>query len=245
MPAFARVLARCFAVQAAWSYERMLGPGAGWAAEPALRHLEGGVEGARYREALARHSTFFNAHPYLAGLAIGAATRAEFEGEPPERIVRLREALCSPLGSVGDRLVWATWLPACAAVGVSLVATGHAVLGAVVFLVLFNAVHAGCRLWALRAGWSRGLQVAGALSLPVVRTALEWSGPLAAFCVGIAVPLAFAWQLDGAPPAVWVGGGLGVVLVAAAVRVLRRVTGVALATVLLGITFLVGLVSVW
>ena len=37
----------------------------------------------------------------------GALARAELDGEPPARIERFRTALCGPLGSVGDRLVWA------------------------------------------------------------------------------------------------------------------------------------------
>ena len=41
--------------------------------EPALRLLPGGVGGPAYRAALARECQYFNAHPYLAAIAVGAA----------------------------------------------------------------------------------------------------------------------------------------------------------------------------
>src|SRR5690606_23471199 len=104
---------RLLAVQASWNYEILLGNGIGFCVEPALRRLPGGSKGLEYREALARQSNYFNAHPYLASVAVGALARAELDGEAALRIERFRTALCGPLGSVGDRLVWAAWLPLC------------------------------------------------------------------------------------------------------------------------------------
>ena len=112
-PKLVRTLLRLFTVQGSWNYERMQGIGVGVAEEPLLRDLraEGGSDGVAYRTAVARGAHFFNAHPYLCGLAVGAAARAEHDGVPPEQVERLRTALCGPLGSLGDRLVWAGWLP--------------------------------------------------------------------------------------------------------------------------------------
>jgi PTS system mannose-specific IID component len=59
----------------------MLGTGLGYAVEPALRLLPGGVDGDAYRNAIARQSGYFNAHPYLAAIAVGALARAELDGE--------------------------------------------------------------------------------------------------------------------------------------------------------------------
>src|SRR5256884_9559684 len=91
----------------------MQGIGIGVAEEALLQDLrtEGGADGVAYRAAVARGARFFNAHPYLCGLAVGAAARAEHDGVPPEQVERLRTALCGPLGSLGDRLVWAGGLP--------------------------------------------------------------------------------------------------------------------------------------
>ncbi|MGH7618844.1 MAG: PTS system mannose/fructose/sorbose family transporter subunit IID, partial [Gemmatimonadaceae bacterium] len=104
---------RLLAIQGSWNYEILLGNGIGFCVEPALRGLPGGVHSPAFHEALARESRYFNAHPYLASVAVGALARAELDGADPARIERFRTALCGPLGSVGDRLVWAGWLPFC------------------------------------------------------------------------------------------------------------------------------------
>src|SRR5207237_102193 len=77
-----------------------------------------------FKAALARESHYFNAHPYLASVAVGALARAELDGEPPERIERFRTALAGPLGSVGDRLVWAGWLPFCSLAALAIFGLG-------------------------------------------------------------------------------------------------------------------------
>ena len=92
-PPFGRTLLRLFTVQGSWDYERMQGVGMGVAEEPLLRDLRGGGNGTAYRSAVARGAHFFNAHPYLCGLAVGATARAEHEGVPAEQVERLRTAL--------------------------------------------------------------------------------------------------------------------------------------------------------
>jgi PTS system mannose-specific IID component len=196
-PGFAVTAARLFAVQSAFSYERMLGIGFGHAIEPLLRPLRG-QGGARYAEALARQSRFFNAHPFVTSIAVGAAARAELDGEAPERIERLRAALGGPLGALGDRLIWAGWLPACVGFGLILVAAGAGVGGVVAFLALFNIVRVGLLAWGLRAGWRAGMRVAGALANPFLQRGLEVAGPLAALAVGAALPVVLVWVVRGA-----------------------------------------------
>jgi mannose/fructose/N-acetylgalactosamine-specific phosphotransferase system component IID len=242
MPGFGGVLARLFMFQAAWGYERMGGIGFAHSIEPALRALEGGPAGAAYRQALAREAAFFNAHPYFAALAVGAAARAELEGETPERIARLREALCGPLGSVGDRLIWAAWLPTCVALALIVLALGGGIAAAVVFLLLYNLVHVYTRVWALRAGWSRGLKVAGALTAPGLRLANAALPPVAAFLLGASLPVVFGWQVAAASWPVVLTTGAGAGLFAAVVRLAElKISGVALASVALVATWLAGL----
>jgi mannose PTS system EIID component len=242
MPAFGRVLTRLFALQAAWNYERMQGVGFGYAAEPALRQQHADDE-AGFRAALARHTRFFNSHPYFAGLAVGAALRAEQDGESPERIERLRSALCSPLGSLGDRLIWAGWLPACAAIGIALYVFGARAWAVLAFLALYNIVHVACRVWGLRAGWREGMMVASALGAPVLRAAGRGVGPLASLCVGFVLPVALAWQVRGAGPVAFAEAAAGAFVFAVAVHAARGRAGtVTIAAAVLGVTWLVGLV---
>jgi mannose PTS system EIID component len=182
---------RLLALQGSWNYETLNGTGIGFCIEPALRYLPGGVGGPEYRAALARESRYFNAHPYLAGVAVGALTRAELEGVEPVRIERFRTALAGPLGSVGDRLVWASWLPFCSVVGIGIYGAGGSPVAVVgTFLLLYNAGHLLLRAWGLRIGLSRGLNVASALGNPVLRQGPQYIACAAALVAGIALPLA-------------------------------------------------------
>jgi PTS system mannose-specific IID component len=183
---------RLFAVQGSWNYETLMGTGIGFAIEPALRQLPNGLRSPRYRAALARHSRYFNAHPYFAGIAVGALARAELDDVDPVRIERFRTALAGPLGSVGDRLVWASWLPLCSLIALGVYGLGGGPLPVIAtFLILYNAGHFALRIWSLRLGLDRGLAVASGLGSPVLRQGPAVIGKIAAVAAGIALPLVF------------------------------------------------------
>ncbi|HEY4954624.1 MAG TPA: PTS system mannose/fructose/sorbose family transporter subunit IID [Gemmatimonadaceae bacterium] len=186
-----RIYLRLFAVQGAWNYESLLGNGIAFCMEPALRLLPGGRGGQQYARALARHARYFNAHPYFAGFAVGAFARAELDGVPPDLIERFRTALGGPLGSVGDRLVWASWLPLCSLVALTAFGLDARPLSVVaIFLVLYNFGHLSLRAWGLRVGFEKGLRVADALGNPLLRRGPQYVGAVAAVLAGIAIPLA-------------------------------------------------------
>ncbi len=211
-PPLAASFLRLFMVQASWNYDRLLGVGMGVAEEPLLRGLRGtGGDGAAYRAAVARGAHFFNAHPYLCGLAVGAAARAEYDGAPPEQVERLRAALCGPLGALGDRLVWAGWLPLLSTAAVAAIALG-AGWGAVAgFLLIYNLGHVALRWWALRAGWAAGAGVVGALRNPVLQRTPTFVLPAMSLAAGFCLPLVMRWLVHPFPPF----GALGCALAAA------------------------------
>jgi PTS system mannose-specific IID component len=162
-----------------------------------LRDLARTDGDAVYRAAVGRGAGFFNSHPYLAGLAVGATARAELEHVAPEQIDRLRSALCGPLGSLGDRLVWAGWLPFVSALAVAAAVLGAGPLAVVGFLVVYNAGHMALRWWALRAGWDHGMRVAAALHAPALQRAARFTAPAMAFAAGLALPAAAAALASG------------------------------------------------
>ena len=231
-----RMHIRMLGIQSAWNYEILLGTGIGYCIEPALRQLEGGVGGSAYREALARESAYFNAHPYMAALAVGALARAELDREPPARIERFRTALCGPLGSVGDRLVWASWLPFCSLVALGAFGAGAGALAVVLlFLTLYNAGHIALRIWGLATGWRLGLGVAAALGNPVLRQAPPHIARAASLVAGFAVPLALSRVIGsgrGLLGAVLIGAALGALLI---IRLHGRAEGWPIALVLLAL----------
>jgi PTS system mannose-specific IID component len=206
------ILVRLLAVQGAWNYEMLLGNGIAFAVEPALRLLPGGRTGTAYREALARQTGYFNAHPYLAGVAVGALARAELDGDAPAQVERFRTACCGPLGSVGDRLVWAGWLPFCSLLALAAFGLGaSATVVVLLFLGLYNIGHIGLRIWGLRAGFDRGLRVSQALANPVLRQGPAHMARATALVAGLALPMAVVGVMGPAR------GQLAVVLSAALV----------------------------
>jgi mannose PTS system EIID component len=221
-----QALLRLFAVQGTWNYERMLGVGMGYAAEPLLEDLKA-VDPVRHGEAVVRSAEFFNCNPNLAGLALGATTRAEYEGIPGPQIVRLRTALCSPLGSMGDQLFWAGLVPAL--VGFTVVA---AVLGAGwwavgSFLLVYNAFRIWTGYWSLRTGMAAGMRVGAAIGNSWLPRAIEWVTPAAGFALGMAVPVAAGWYLTAFG---W-GGAVGAAGVATAGVALTRWFGPGLTSI--------------
>lgn len=154
------VFLRSFLIQGSWNYRTMIGGGFGFCMLPALRWI--------YRdrpddliEATGRHTEHFNAHPYMAGLALGSTVRLEAEGADPQAVRRFKAAVRGPLGGLGDRLVWVGWLPATALVGLILVVLGAppwAAAGA--FVTLYNVGHLAFRRWAFRSGLKAGTGVA-------------------------------------------------------------------------------------
>jgi mannose PTS system EIID component len=150
---------RSFAIQGSWNYRTLQGSGFAFALMPMLRWLHV-ADPARLQDAVTRHTTLFNAHPYLAGVALGAVARMELDGEDPALIERFKVALRGSLGTLGDRIVWAGWRPTCVLLGlVVLLVTRSALAAMLVFLTVYNAGHFALRWWALQIGVTYGKQV--------------------------------------------------------------------------------------
>lgn len=203
-----QLLLRSFLLQAAWNYRTLQGAGAAYVLLPLLRRLH--PEPEALARAVARHSGHFNAHPYLACLALGSLARLEAQGADPETIRRFRAALGGPLGALGDRLVWASWLPLCSVVALSFLWAGLApgwVLA--VFLLVYNLGHLGLRVWGFDEGWAAGtglgarLRTMGVSNL-IVR--LEgWLAGAMGFLVGIVL---LAPAARGHLPVAWAVAGV-------------------------------------
>jgi mannose/fructose/N-acetylgalactosamine-specific phosphotransferase system component IID len=202
-----RALWRLLSLQATWNFERMQGIGMGHAAEPLLREL-GESDAARQAEAVVRSAEFFNCHPYLAGVALGATVRAEYEGVPGPQIVRLRTALCGPLGALGDRLFWTGVVPLMVSAAALAVVEGAGLTAIVVLLVVYNTLRLATGAWSLEAGLRSGIRVSGEIAGSWLTRSAERVGPAAGLMIGIAIPKVAAWLLAGASGAL-VSAALG------------------------------------
>jgi PTS system mannose-specific IID component len=186
----------------------MIGVGIAFASEPILRKLSGGRDGTAYREALGRATAQFNSHPYFAGAAVGALAKTEHDGVPHEQISRFRAALAGPLGSVGDRLVWAGTLPVASAIGMMLAVVVSPVVGVVALLGIHNLVNVVLRIWAFRVGWTGGVDVASRLGVPALETGLKVAGPATALALGLMLPIVTSWLVTDFEPSAITGAGL-------------------------------------
>jgi mannose PTS system EIID component len=176
-------------------------------------------------------------------VAVGALARAELSGVPAERIERFRTALAGPLGSVGDRLVWAGWLPFASLVALAAFGLGaRPILVVGIFLLLYNAGHVALRIWGLRVGWTRGLAVASALGTPLLRRGPAHVARAAAAAAGVALPLAAARVLDGSSTLLAIVLAGAVLISVLLVRVHGRVEGYKLALVLIALFALISVV---
>ena len=203
-----RLFLRSFLIQASWNPRDLLGTGVAWALGPLLRDGSPEQEGA----AMARFSEPFNAHPFLAGLALGAMVRMERDGVAVETQRRFHDAVRGPLGSLGDGLIWAGWLPSTLLVaGIALVVGLPPVSTALVFLLLFNAVHLPLRAWGIRTGMEAGMGVAPALKAARLAQWGERSRAVGVLLIGVLGGLLVVrgWQnLSG--PYLWAVAGVGV-----------------------------------
>lgn len=181
-----RAVRRSFAVQALWNYPTLIGPGLTYAMLPLLRRIHAG-DPVALRASVARHLESFNSHPYLASVAVGALARLEFEEAPAEEIERFRVALRGPLGTLGDRTIWAEWRPFCLLVGIVLFGVGaHPLAAVLTFFILYNVGHAWVRVWGFRRGWQHGRGVGRLLREFPLQRLTDRLWPVTMFLLGAA-----------------------------------------------------------
>jgi mannose PTS system EIID component len=190
-----RMFLRSFTIQGSWNYRTLQGSGFAFALMPVLRWVHG-ENTAALQAAVQRHATVFNAHPYLAGVALGAVARLEADGEDPALIERFKNALRGSLGTLGDRIVWAGWRPACVLLGVFVLLATHSAMAAVLaFLVVYNLGHLALRWWGLQIGVEYGLQVGERLRRAPLSHWHEGVVGGAALLLGLVLPLVAAGGL--------------------------------------------------
>ena len=126
--------------------------------------------------AVQRHTAVFNSHPYLSPMAIGAVAVLEAT-EAPVVVERFKAAVRSSLGSLGDRLIWAGFRPACLLLALLAVALGASwALVVAGFLTVYNLGHIATRVWALRYGLRHGKRLGEKLrGAPIENLPVIWN----------------------------------------------------------------------
>lgn len=173
-----RIAWRSLLLQASFNYERMQGCGWLYSLLPALKKIH--TDKRDLARAMKGHMGFFNTHPFLVTFVMGIVLAMERTKQSVNSIQSTKLAVGSPLGGIGDAMFWLTLLPICGGIGASLALQGS-ILGAIVFLLLFNVVH-----FALRFGLAHYSYRMGVAAIPVIKANTRKVGH-AASIVGMTV----------------------------------------------------------
>lgn len=135
---------RSFALQSAFSFDRMQSLGFTWTLMPFLKKVYKGSK--EFAASLKRHLAFFNTNPWIVGpvVAIVAELEAKRAKNPDEvdeqSIQAVKGSLMGPLAGIGDSMVQGTLVPIMGGVASSLALQANPIAPILFFLVI-NIAH--------------------------------------------------------------------------------------------------------
>ena len=141
----------CF-LQASFNYERMQACGWLWGMLPGLQKIHTNKEDLK--ASMAHNLDFLNTHPFLVTFVMGIVLSLEQNKADTATIRSVRISAAGPLGGIGDALLWLTLVPITAGLTANMAMEGQ-IIGAVLFLIIFNAVQFAVRFGLMY--WSYGL----------------------------------------------------------------------------------------
>lgn len=141
----------CF-LQASFNYERMQACGWLWGMLPGLQKIHTNKEDLK--ASMAHNLDFLNTHPFLVTFVMGIVLSLEQNKADTATIRSVRISVAGPLGGIGDALFWLTLVPITAGLTANMAMEGQ-IIGAVLFLIIFNAVQFAVRFGLMY--WSYGL----------------------------------------------------------------------------------------
>ena len=141
----------CF-LQASFNYERMQACGWLWGMLPGLQKIHTNKEDLK--ASMAHNLDFLNTHPFLVTFVMGIVLSLEQNKADTATIRSVRISAAGPLGGIGDALFWLTLVPITAGLTANMAMEGQ-IIGAVLFLIIFNAVQFAVRFGLMY--WSYGL----------------------------------------------------------------------------------------
>ncbi|MCI0131214.1 MULTISPECIES: PTS system mannose/fructose/sorbose family transporter subunit IID [Enterococcaceae] len=111
-------------------------------------------------DAIVRHTTWFNATMHINNFIMGLVTSMEKQNSEDENfdassITAVKASLMGPLSGIGDSFFWGILRVIAASIGISIASTGS-VMGAIVFLALYNIPAFIIHYYALYTGYSVG-----------------------------------------------------------------------------------------
>ena len=142
----------CF-LQASFNYERMQAAGWLWGILPGLQKIHTNKEDLK--ASMAHNLDFLNTHPFLVTFVMGIVLSLEQNKADTATIRSVRISAAGPLGGIGDALFWLTLVPITAGITANMALEQKSIVGAILFLVIFNAVQFAVRYFLMH--WSYNL----------------------------------------------------------------------------------------
>lgn len=159
---------RSLALQGCFNYERQQAIGFLYGMLPALKKIyRNDPEGLK--EALQRHTEFFNTSPQFVTFITGATIALEEQkAQDPDfdssAISGIKTALMGPLAGIGDSLFFGTLRTIGLGIGVAMAIEGN-ILGPILFVLIHNVPNYLIRWKGLEIGYNQGVQfLANAMS---------------------------------------------------------------------------------
>lgn len=156
---------RSYQLEADFGYERFQGAGFAYSMIPAIEKLYSDPEDVK--EALNRHTEFFNTTPTVVTLITGIVCameeqKAKGEGVTGEAISSVKVALMGPLAGIGDAIFWGSYRIVCASIACQMGITGN-VFAPFIFLILFNLPNVLIHYFGLLKTYELGSNAIGKL----------------------------------------------------------------------------------
>ena len=151
----------CF-LQASFNYERMQAAGWLWAILPGLTKIHTNKEDLK--ASMAHNLDFLNTHPFLVTFVMGIVLSLEQNKVDTQTIRSVRISAAGPLGGIGDALFWLTLVPIVGGITANMALNDASIIGAILFLVIFNAVQFAIRYFLMHWSYNLGTSAVGMLT---------------------------------------------------------------------------------
>jgi PTS system mannose-specific IID component len=149
---------RSFLLQCSWNLERMQNLGFLYSIMPGLKRTY--PLAPDQRRAALRHLEFFNSHPYMACSIMGAIIKMEQECSEGRMnsgaVSNFKSYTMTAFAAIGDSFFWNTLKPFCVTLALIFAYQGR-IWACLVFLILYNTVHLGLRVWGFLIGLEEGV----------------------------------------------------------------------------------------
>lgn len=157
-----KMIWRSLFLQASFNYERMQAGGWLYGMIPGLEEIHTNKDDLAL--SMSHNLDFINTHPFLVTFVMGIVLSLEQEKADIQTIRSVRIAAAGPLGGIGDAIFWLTLVPITAGITGNIAMNDRSILGAILFLVIFNAVQFAVRIWLMHWSYNLGTKAVSVLT---------------------------------------------------------------------------------